>query len=155
MAAGKILTRLKELGVELPPATGALAVYRPAVRTGNLIFVSGQIAMKDGAIMTPGHLGTDVTVEQGYAAARQCALNALAAIVGLRGSLENLRLVRTVGYVAAAPEFKDHGAVVNGASELLRDIFGTGRGLGARTSIGIASLPLGTPVEVELLFEVE
>jgi enamine deaminase RidA (YjgF/YER057c/UK114 family) len=149
-----VADRLKELGIELPAPTGALAVYRPAVRTGNLIFVSGQIAMKDGGIMTPGHLGAGVTVEQGYAAARQCALNALAAVIGLQGSLEGLRLIRTVGYVAATPEFTEQGAVVNGASELLRDIFGTDDGLGARISIGLASLPLGTPVEVELLFEV-
>ncbi len=149
-----IADRLKELGVELPPATVPLAVYRPAVRTGNLIFVSGQVALKDGAVMTPGHLGAEVTVEEGYAAARQCAINGLAAVLALNGTLDRLRLIRTVGYVSSAPDFVNAPGVVNGASELLRDIFGEDLGIGTRTAIGIASLPVNSPVEVELQFEV-
>ena len=149
-----IADRLKELGIELPPAVPAAGVYAPAVRTGNFVIVSGQVAAKDGAIMTPGHVGADVTPEQGAAAARQCALNGLAAVVALDASLDQLRLVRTVGYVASAPDFNGLGAVVNGASELLRDIFGPENGVGARVSIGVASLPANTPVEVELMFEV-
>ena len=148
-----VIERLDELGIVIPKATTPMAVYRPAVRTGNLIFVAGQVALKDGAVMTPGRLGAGVTVEQGYAAARQCAINALAAVQALRGNLEGLRVVRTVGYVACAPEFIDHPAVVNGASELLRDVFGPA-GVGTRVAIGIASLPANSPVEVELLFEV-
>jgi len=150
-----VADRLTELGIELPPATVPLAVYRPAMRTGNLIFVSGQVALKDGAVMTPGRLGAGVEVEQGYAAARQCAINGLAAALALNGTLDGLRLLRTVGYVAAAPEFIDAPAVVNGASELLRDVFGEELGIGARIAIGIASLPVNSPVEVELLFEVQ
>jgi enamine deaminase RidA (YjgF/YER057c/UK114 family) len=95
-----------------------------------------------------------VSVEQGYAAARVCAINALAAAQSLLGSLEQVRLVRTVGYVAGTPDFTSQPAVVNGASELLRDIFGEERGIAARLALGVASLPLGAAVEVELLLEV-
>ena len=149
-----IADRMQELGIALPPAVPPAGIYQPAVRTGNFIIVSGQVASKDGAIMTPGHVGAEVTAEQGTAAARQCALNGLAAIVALNGTLDGLRLVRTVGYVSSAPDFNGHGAVVNGASEVLREILGPDNGVGARVSIGIASLPANSPVEVEFMFEV-
>lgn len=149
-----VAARLAELGVTLPVVTPPLAVYRPATRAGNLVFVSGQLPMRDGAVVHPGRLGDGVTVEQAYEAARVCAINALAAAQSLIGDLEGVRLVRTVGYVAGTPDFTNQPAVVNGASELLRDIFGEERGIGARLALGVASLPLGAAVEVELLLEV-
>lgn len=149
-----VVERLAELGVSLPVVTPPLAVYRPATRTGNLVFVSGQLPMQDGQILHPGRLGDGVEVEQAYAAARVCAINALAAAQALLGNLEGVRLVRTVGYVAGTPDFTNQPAVVNGASELLRDIFGEERGIGARLALGVSSLPLNAAVEVELLLEV-
>lgn len=149
-----IAERLTELGVTLPVATPPLAVYRPASRAGNLVFISGQLPTVDGQVVHPGHLGANVSIEEGYAAARVCAINALAAAQALLGSLEAVRLVRTVGYVAGTPEFTSQPAVVNGASELLRDIFGEERGIGARLALGVTALPLGAAVEVELLLEV-
>ncbi|MCC6237469.1 MAG: RidA family protein [Dehalococcoidia bacterium] len=149
-----VAERLAELGVSLPVVTPPLAVYRPATRAGNLVFVSGQLPMQDGQILHPGRLGDGVEVEQAYAAARVCAINALAAAQALLGSLEGVRVVRTVGYVAGTPDFTNQPAVVNGASELLRDIFGEERGIGVRLALGVSSLPLNAAVEVELLLEV-
>lgn len=146
--------RLDELGITLPVVTPPLAVYRPASRAGNLVFVSGQVALRDGQMVHPGRLGDDVSIEQGYEAARVCAINALAAAQALLGTLEGIRVVRTVGYVASTPDFYDQPAVVNGASELLRDLLGEERGIGARLALGVASLPARSPVEVEVLLEV-
>jgi enamine deaminase RidA (YjgF/YER057c/UK114 family) len=146
--------RLDELGITLPVVTPPLAVYRPASRAGNLVFVSGQVALREGQMVHPGRLGDDVSIEQGYEAARVCAINALAAAQALLGTLEGIRVVRTVGYVASTPDFYDQPAVVNGASELLRDLLGEERGIGARLALGVASLPARSPVEVEVLLEV-
>ena len=154
-SGSSVADRLKELGIDLPPVPQPLAIYRPAVRTRDLVYVSGQLPTVDGKILTPGRLGVDVTVEQAKAAARVAAINALAAANTLLGSLEGCRVIRTVGMVACAPEFVDHPAVVNGASELLRDVFGEEHGIGVRLAYGIASLPLNSPVEVELLLEVD
>ena len=147
--------RLTELGITLPEVTPPLAVYRPAVRTGNLIVVSGQLPMAGGAVLYPGKLGSEVTVEQGYAAARQCGINALAAAKSVHGSLEGLRVIRTVGYVASVPDFTSQPAVVNGASELFRDILGEELGIGARLAFSVTSLPENAPVEVEVMLEVQ
>ena len=149
-----IADRLKELGIDLP-LVSPVAIYKPAVRTGNLVFVSGQLPMKNGALVATGRLGAGVNIEEGKAAARQCAINALAAAQHLLGTLEGVRVIRTVGYVASTPEFVDQPQVVNGASEVLREIFGDDDGVGARTSIGLVSLPLNASVEVELLLEVK
>ncbi|MCA9846675.1 MAG: RidA family protein [Dehalococcoidia bacterium] len=146
--------RLAELGITLPDAPAPAAVYRPAVKSGNLIIVSGQVATRDGAIMTPGRLGDAVSLEDGYAAARQCGINALAAAKSVHGTLEGLRVLRTVGYVASTPEFTDHPRVVNGASELFRDVLGEDLGIGARVAFGVAALPANSPVEVEVMLEV-
>lgn len=146
--------RLAELGIELPNVTPPAAVYRPAVKSGNLIIVSGQVAVRDGQIMTPGRLGDAVSLEDGYAAARQCGVNILAAVKSVHGTLEGVRVLRTVGYVASTPEFTDHPRVVNGASELLRDVLGEEDGIGARVAFGVAALPANSPVEVECLLEV-
>lgn len=147
-----IAARLEELGITLPEPSTA-GVYRPAMRSGTQIYVAGQLAMRDGMILYPGHLGAEVSMPEGFEAARVCAINALGAVQALLGSLEDLRLIRAVGYVAATPEFSEHPAVVNGASELLRDVFGEERGLGARVAFGVASLPMRSPVELELLME--
>jgi enamine deaminase RidA (YjgF/YER057c/UK114 family) len=148
-----IAARFEELGISLPSPTPA-GVYRAAVRTGNQIYVAGQVAARDGAIVHPGHLGKDVSIEQGFEAARVCAINGLGALQDLLGSLEDLRLIRAVGYVASTADFSEQPAVVNGASELLRDVFGEERGVGARVAFGVTSLPARSPVELELLMEI-
>jgi enamine deaminase RidA (YjgF/YER057c/UK114 family) len=146
--------RLRELRIELPEPPRAIAMYRPALQTGPWVLVSGQLAMRDGAIVHPGRVGEDVTVEAGREAAQVATLNALAAVRALRGDLEGLRVVRLVGYVAATPQVERHPAVIDGASELLRDVFGEEAGVGTRLALGVASLPLRSPVELELTLEV-
>jgi len=146
--------RLTELGIVLPNPS-ALALYRPAVRSRDLVYVSGQVAMRDGAIVHPGKLGAGVSVEQGREAARVCTINALGAAQALLGSLEGVRVIRAVGYVASTPEFKEQPQVVNGASELLRDVFGEEQGVGARLALGVSSLPADSPVELELILETD
>lgn len=153
-SASGTAARLRELGIELPHVPQPQAVYRPAVRAGNLVVVSGQLPLADGQVMTPGKLGVGVSVEEGYAAARQCGINVLAAVNTLLGGLDGLRVFRTVGYVASHPDFLQHPAVVNGASELFRDVLGEDAGIGARCAFGVAVLPLDSPVEVEVMFEV-
>lgn len=148
-----IAERLKELGLTVPapvsPAAGGL--YAPCVQTGSLLFISGQIPRGADA---RGKLGADVTIEQGQALARECALNALGIAQAHLGSLERIvQAVRVAGYVASAEGFTAHPSVVNGASQLLIDVFGE-KGRSARIAIGVAELPLGVPVEVEFLFEV-
>ena len=146
--------RLEALGFALPDPPGALAMYRPALQSGPHVYVSGQVAMRDGAIVHPGVVGAAQTVETGREAAQVAALNALAAVKALRGSLDGLRVVRLTGYVAATPEFGEHPQVVNAASELLRDAFGEEHGVGTRLALGVSSLPLQSPVELELVLEV-
>jgi enamine deaminase RidA (YjgF/YER057c/UK114 family) len=146
--------RLKELGIELPPVPKPAGLYSPCVRTGNQLFVSGQVPMKDGAPALTGKLGRDVTIEQAAPLARQCALQALAIVRNEVGSLDNVtRVIRVGGFVASAEGFTDHPKVVNGASQLLLDVFGEA-GRHARIAVGLAELPSGVPVEIEFLFEV-
>ncbi len=146
--------RLQRLGIRLPAPPGGLGTYRPALQSGAWVWVSGQVAMRDGAIVHPGRLGAEQTVEAGQEAAQVAALNALAAVQQLRGSLEGLRVVRLVGYVASTPDFEQHPAVVDGASVLLRDLLGEEDGVGTRLAVGVTSLPLQTPVEIDLILEV-
>lgn len=150
-----VAARLAELGIVLPATAKPLAIYQPAVRSGELIFVSGQLPTREGVVVHPGRLGDGVTVEQAKEAAGVAALNVLAAVHDLVGSLEGLRVVRLVGYVASTPEFDQHPAVVNGASELMRDVFGEELGVGVRLALGVASLPARAAVEIEVLFEIE
>ena len=152
--ASTVEQRLHALGVKLPEPATPLAVYRPAVRSGAYIYVSGQLATRDGVVSTQGRLGDGVSIEQGELAAQLAAINVLAVTRALHGTLEGLRLVRLVGYVACTPEFDQHPAVVNGASHLLRDALGEELGVGARLALGVASLPLRSPVEIEALWEV-
>src|SRR5262245_29517996 len=116
--------RLVELGIVLPPPATVLGMYKPAVRTGNLVYVSGQLPTRDGAIVHPGRLGDGVSIEQAAEAAAVAATNAIAAARGLLGSIDGLQVIRTVGYVACTPDFDQHPAVVNGGSAVLRDVFG-------------------------------
>ena len=145
--------RLKELRLTVPPpaAPAAGGLYAPCVQTGSLLFVSGQIPRGADA---RGKLGDSVTVEQGAALAKECALNALGIVKAHLGSLDRIvQAVRVAGYVASAEGFTDHPKVINGASQLLIDVLGD-KGRSARIAIGVAELPLGVPVEVEFLFEV-
>ena len=147
--------RLKELGITLPPVVPPVAAYIPAVRTGNLVFTSGQLPMVDGELPTQGKVGALVTPEQAKDLARVCALNALAAIDALVGLDSVLRVVKVVGFVASAPDFSGQPGVVNGASELLGEVFEGEAGRHARSAVGVASLPLDAPVEVELVVELD
>ncbi|NLW17649.1 MAG: RidA family protein [Firmicutes bacterium] len=146
--------RIKELGLTIPPAATPAAAYIPAVQSGNLVYVSGQLPSENGQLVK-GTLGKDLGVEDGYRAARLCAINCLGAVKSLVGSLDRVvRVVKVTGYVAATPEFTDHPKVINGASELLQEIFGE-QGKHARAAVGMSSLPLGVAVEVEMIVEVE
>lgn len=145
--------RLAELGIELPAVVAPLAAYVPAVRTGNLVYTSGQLPMIDGALPQAGKVGGDVTAEEAKGLARTCALNALAAVHSLVGVDSVVRVVKVVGFVASAPGFNGQPGVVNGASELLGDVFGDA-GVHARSAVGVSELPLNAPVEVELIVEV-
>jgi enamine deaminase RidA (YjgF/YER057c/UK114 family) len=147
--------RLAELGITLPDVPAPRWAYRPSVRSGALLFISGQIAIanEDGRILYPGKLGREVDVATGVLAARGCALHALAIARKELGSLDNVaQVVKLTMFVASADGFGDQPVVANGASELLRDIFGEA-GLGARSAVGMAELPLGASVEAEFIFE--
>ena len=150
-----IEARLKELQITVPEANKPVAAYVPAVRTGNLIFVSGQVPVEAGELKYKGILGKDMSVEDGYAAARICAINCLAAIKTVEPDLNKVKkIVKVTGYVNSVPETGDQPKVVNGASELLLEIFGE-KGKHARAAIGMSGLPLGCLVEVEMIVEVE
>ncbi|MBY6367604.1 RidA family protein [Rhodococcoides corynebacterioides] len=148
-----IRERLAELGLELPPVVPPVASYVPAVRSGDHVFTSGQLPMVDGALHATGKVGADVDPDVATEAARLCALNALAAIDALVGIESITRVVKVVGFVASAPGFTGQPGVINGASHLLGDVFGDA-GVHARSAVGVAELPLGAPVEVELIVEV-
>jgi enamine deaminase RidA (YjgF/YER057c/UK114 family) len=147
------LARLDELGITLPAVVRPLAAYVPAVRSGSFVFTAGQLPMVDGALPATGKVGSEVSPEDAVAFARTAALNGLAAVHALVGLDSVVRVVKVVGYVACAPSFTGHPAVVNGASTLLGEVFGDS-GAHARSAVGVASLPLDAPVEVELIVEV-
>jgi len=148
-----IADRLHDLGISLPPAPKPVAVYIPAVRSGNLLFISGQLPFDNGKLLQAGKLGAEVDVEQGRSAARLATLNALAIAHEELGSLDDVaRVVRLVCHVASAAGFTEQHLVANGASELLGEIFGE-QGRHARLALGAAELPLNAPVEVELILE--
>jgi enamine deaminase RidA (YjgF/YER057c/UK114 family) len=146
--------RLAELGLALPVVPAPVAAYVPAVRTGNLVYTSGQLPFVASELSTVGKVGGEVTVEEAAECARVCALNALAAIAAEVGALEQVvRVVKVVIFVASTPDFTAQAQVGNGASQLLGDVFGDS-GRHARSAVGVASLPLDAPVEVELVVEV-
>jgi enamine deaminase RidA (YjgF/YER057c/UK114 family) len=146
--------RLQELGVSLPAPAVPVAAYVPCVRTGDLVYVSGQVPVVDGKPSHLGRLGDDVGLEDGRAAARTCAINVLAALKAELGELSQVRrVVKVTGFVASTPGFTDMPKVVNAASELFGEAFGDA-GRHSRSAVGVAALPLGVPVEVEAIVEV-
>jgi len=146
--------RLAALGLTLPPGTAPVAAYVPAVRTREFVYVSGQVPVVDGKLAAAGKVGGEVSAEDAAGLARTCALNALAAAAAAAGGLDAiLRIVKVTGFVASAPGFTGQPQVVNGASELLIEVFGED-GRHARSAVGVAELPLNAPVEVELIAEV-
>ncbi len=147
--------QLRELGITLPTPPSPVAAYVPSVRTGNLLFVSGQIPLNDGMLMAVGIVGSEVEIELAIACARQCAINALAVAGQAAGSIDRVKRVVRVGvFVACEPGFRQQPKVANGASELFQQVFGEA-GRHARAAVGCSDLPLGAPVEVEATFEVE
>jgi enamine deaminase RidA (YjgF/YER057c/UK114 family) len=145
--------KLAELGLTLPAVVAPLAAYVPAVQSGDYVYVSGQLPMVEGQLMAVGKVGADVTPERAAELARQCALNALAAVDSLVGLARVVKVVKVVGFVASAEGFTGQPGVVNGASELFAAVFGEA-GRHARSAVGVAELPLGAPVEVEAIFEI-
>ena len=145
--------RLGQLGMALPEAVAPLASYVPAVRTGNLVYTAGQLPMQAGKLLATGKVGAEISPEEGKALARICALNALAAVDSLVGIDAVTRVIKVVGFVASAPGFNGQPSVVNGASDLLAEVFGE-NGAHARSAVGVSELPLDAPVEVELIVEV-
>ncbi|HEX5120320.1 MAG TPA: RidA family protein [Pseudonocardiaceae bacterium] len=151
--AGSWSDRLAELGIDLPSVAKPLAAYVPAVRSGSLVYTSGQLPFVSGSLAATGKVGGELGPEEAKRHARTCALNALAAVHALVGIDAVVRVVKVVGYVASAEGFSGQPAVVNGASELLGEVFGDA-GAHARSAVGVAELPLGAPVEIELVVEV-
>jgi len=141
---------IKSIGLTVPDVPRPAAAYIPALQSGDMVFTAGQVPLVNGELKYKGKLGADLTVDEGYAAAKYCALNCLAAIKGLIGDLDRVeQVVKVVGYVASAAGFTDQPKVINGASEFLVQVFGeTGRH--ARVAVGVAELPLGAAVEVEM-----
>jgi enamine deaminase RidA (YjgF/YER057c/UK114 family) len=146
--------KLAELGLTVPEVVPPVAAYQPTARTGNLVYTAGQLPMRNGSLVAAGKLGGEVSEEQGYEAARQCALNALAAIKGEVGELSAVRrVVKVVVFIASTPDFTAQPKVANGASDLLGEVFGEA-GRHARSAVGVSVLPLDAAVEVELVVEV-
>lgn len=146
---------LKAQGLELPKVATPIGSYAPFVRHGDLVFVSGQLPLKDGALIAKGRVPVEVSLEEAQAAARQCALNVLgAAAAAVGGDLEKITgCLKLTGFVACDPGFTDHPKVINGASDLIKAVLGD-KGRHARAAVGVASLPMGAPVEVEAIFSV-
>ena len=146
--------RLAELGITLPEVVPPVAAYVPAVVTGRYVYTSGQLPMRDGEMIAVGLVGSDVDPDTAKDCARQSAINALAAAAAVIGSIDRVtRVVKVVGFVASAPGFTGQPPVINGASELLLEVFGDA-GRHARSAVGVAALPLNAPVEVEMVLEV-
>jgi len=150
---GHISARLEELGIDIPAVAAPVANYVPAKTTGNLLYTAGQLPFVDGALVAAGKVGADVTATEAGEFARICTLNALAAAQSVLGSLDRItQVVKVNGFVASAPDFIGQPGVLNGASELLGEIFGD-IGIHARAAVGVAVLPLDAPVELELIVE--
>jgi enamine deaminase RidA (YjgF/YER057c/UK114 family) len=148
-----VLRRLSELGLDLPDVAPPLAAYVPAVRTGNYVYVSGQLPLADGKLLETGKVGGEVSAERAKELAARCALNAMAAVHSLVGLDKVARIVKLTGFVASAEGFTGQPGVINGASELFGAVFGDA-GKHARSAVGVSELPLGAPVEVEVIVEV-
>lgn len=151
----QIEARLKEMGIELPPAVTPVANYVPAVRTGNLIFLSGHGPFKEDGSLITGKVGADLTVEQGYETARRVAIGLLGSLKAVIGDLDRVnRVVKLLGLVNCTPEFTDQPKVINGASDIFVEVFGD-KGKHARSAVGTNALPLNIAVEIEMIVEVE
>lgn len=147
---------LKDLGLELPPAPTPIGAYVPVVRTDSLLFVSGQLPMRDGQLVATGRVPDEVSVDVAREAMRQAAINVLAIVRAELGTLNSVRrIVRLVGHVASAPGWGEQPAVTNGASELFLQVFGPERGSHSRLALGAAALPKNAPVELEVVIEAE
>lgn len=145
--------KLRELGLELPAVPNPAGSYVPAVSSGPFLFTAGQLPFENGELRFKGKVGDEVSPEEAREAARLCALNALAAAAAEAGGLSNVRrILKVTGFVASAPGFNEQPAVINGASDLLGEVFGEA-GVHARSAVGVSELPLGAPVEVELVVE--
>ena len=146
-------SRLAELGITLPEPFAPVANYVPFVTTGNLLFVSGQLPIVDGKPAFPGRCGETISTEDAVLAARACAINLIAQVQAATGDLDRVRVVKLIGFVSSAPDFTDQPKVINGASDLMVEVFAdTGRH--ARSAVGVAALPLGVSVEVEGTFQI-
>ncbi|MEJ7629498.1 MAG: RidA family protein [Nocardioidaceae bacterium] len=146
--------RAAELGLAIPEVPKPVAAYVPAVRTGNHVYTSGQVPMRDGKLIATGKVGGEISADDATALARQCGLNAIAAVKSIVGDLSNVvRVVKLVVFVASTPDFTGQPGVANGASELVGEVFGDA-GQHARSAVGVAVLPLDAPVEVEMVVEV-
>jgi len=149
-------SKLAELGLQLPPAPEPKGVYRPLVIVGNLAYTAGHLPVATDGSLTTGRIGEDLDKDAGYQAARQAALAILATLRNELGTLDRVRrLVKVLGVVNCTPEFTEQPAVINGCSELLIKVFGPEAGIGARSALGANSLPLGVPVEIEAIFEIQ
>ncbi len=149
-------SRLAELKLELPPLPKPAGVYKPLVIVGSLAFVSGHGPLKPDGTMYTGRIGTEVDIEAGIRSARQTGLTILASLRHALGSLDRVvRVVKVLGMVNCAPDFKEHPRVINGCSELFRDIWGEDHGVGARSAVGLGSLPGNITTEIEAIFEVK
>ena len=147
--------RLDALGLELPEVATPAGAYVPALVSGNLVFTAGQIPLVDGKLMATGKVGSEIDVDYAREIARRCALNAIPAVKSVIGDLDRVkRVVKVVGFVSSEPSFTQQPQVINGASELLEQVFGEA-GIHARSAVGVAVLPLDAPVEVELIVEFE
>ena len=148
-------SRLQQLGLELPPVASPAGSYVPATQSGRLVFTAGQLPFSDGELYRTGKVGDAVSPEDAQECARLCVLNGLAAAAAEAGSLDKLRdVVKVTGFVASAPGFNGQPGVLNGASELLGEVFGDA-GLHARSAVGVSELPLDSPVEVELIVSLD
>ncbi|WP_333618329.1 RidA family protein [Dietzia sp.] len=154
MSEGYWSRKIEALGIELPGVAAPVGSYAPAVRSGNMVYTSGQLPLLGGELLGTGKVGNDVTIDEASRMARQCALNALAAVDSLVGIDKVVRVAKVSGFVASAPGFNSQPVVLNGASDVLSEIFGDA-GVHARSAVGVAELPLAAPVEVELIVEVE
>lgn len=153
--SGRIQARLDDLGLTLPAPAAPVAAYVAHVTSGKLVFVSGQLPLRDGRIVCAGHLGDGVSIEEGYAAAKLCGLNLLSQIHDAASDLDRVRrVIKLGGFVSCIADFTDHPKVINGASDLMLDVFGKA-GRHTRFAVGAPSLPLGAAVEVDGLFELE
>ena len=148
--------RISELGLELPPAPSAVAVYRPSLIVGDLCYTSGHLPVNADGSLHLGCVGRDMDQEAGYAAAEQAGLAILSTLKAELGSLDRItRIVKLFGMVNCTPEFTQQPAVINGCSELMRDVFGSDIGVGTRSAVGVTALPLGVAVEIEAIVEIK